>query len=157
MRNRIKTLVLVAVMAVATSLWLPTEAHAQHYGHGYGGYGHGFGYGGYGHGYGDYGGGHGGYQSNDGAFRIEVGPKAFRKNIQVYVDGGHAGVVNDFDGAFQRLHLAPGKHEIELRLDGYKTIQLAIFVSRGSTYHMRGLMEPLALAQLQDSGQEKEG
>ncbi len=145
MRNRIKTLVLVAVMAVATSLWLPTEAHAQHYGHGfgYGGYGHG--YGGYGHGfgYGGYGGGYGGYQSNDGAFRIEVGPKAFRKNIQVYVDGGHAGVVNDFDGFSQRLHLTPGKHEIELRLDGYKTIQLAIFVSRGSTYHMRGLMEPL--------------
>ncbi len=29
MRNRIKTLVLVAAMAAATSLWLPTEAPAQ--------------------------------------------------------------------------------------------------------------------------------
>ncbi|MDA2929606.1 carboxypeptidase-like regulatory domain-containing protein, partial [Acidobacteria bacterium AH-259-O06] len=146
--------VLVAAMVAATSLLLPAEAHAQHYGHGFGhgGYGHGFGYGGYGHGFG-YGGyghgfGYGGYgpnqYSNDGAVRIEVGPKKSRKDIQVYVDEGHAGVVNDFDGAFQRLYLPLGKNEIELRLDGYKTIRLAIFVSPGKTYHIRGQMEPLA-------------
>ena len=149
MRNTIKILVLVAVMAVGASLLLPAEVYAQHYGgHGYGrgfgaygpyGYGHGFG------GYGPYGYGANQY-SNTGAVRIKVDPKESRKEVQVYVDEGHAGDVDDFDGAFQRLYLTPGKHEIELRLDGYKTLQLSIFVSPGNTYHIRGKMEPLAEA-----------
>ncbi len=136
MRNTIKTLVLAVAMAAAISLSLPAEAHAQHYyGHGYG---HGFGYG-YG-GYGPYGYGY----SNEGAVRIEVDPKESREDIQVYVDEGHAGVVDDFDGFFQRLYLPQGKHEIEIRLDGYKTIRLSIFVSLGKTIHIRERMEPLA-------------
>ena len=147
MRKRIKILVLVAAMVAVTSLFLPAEAYAQHYyGPGYGHghrYGYGFGYGGYGHGF-----GYGGYgpnrYSNDGAVRIEVDPKKSREGIQVYVDEGHTGVVDDFDGAFQRLYLPLGKHEIEIRLDGYKSIRLAIFVSPGKTYHIRGQMEPLA-------------
>ncbi len=157
MKNKIKTLVLVAVMTGGISLALPTEADAQY---GYGGYGHGYGYGGYGHGYGyghgfgGYGYGYGGYgpygygysngYSNDGAVRIEVNPKESRKEIEVYVDGGQAGVVNDFDGAFQRLYLSPGKHDVELRLEGYETMEMAIFVSLGKTTHIRGQMEPLA-------------
>lgn len=136
MRNTIKTLVLAVAMAAAISLSLPAEAHAQHYyGHGYG---HGFGYG-YG-GYGPYGYGY----SNEGAVRIEVDPKESREDIQVYVDEGNAGVVDDFDGFFQRLYLPQGKHEIEIRLDGYKTIRLSIFVSLGKTIHIRERMEPLA-------------
>ena len=130
MRNTIKTLVLAVAMAAAISLSLPAEAHAQHYyGHGYG---HGYGYG-YGYGY-----------SNEGAVRIEVDPKESREDIQVYVDEGNAGVVDDFDGFFQRLYLPQGKHEIEIRLDGYKTIRLSIFVSLGKTIHIRERMEPLA-------------
>ena len=145
MRNTIKILALVAAMAAATSL----SAHAGGYygrGFGHGFYGHGY----YGHGYYGRGFGHGGFgrsyygpsrRSNRGAVRIEVEPKNSRKAIQVYVDEGHVGVVNDFDGAFQRLYLAPGKHEIELRLDGYKTIKTAILLRSGSTYHLRGEME----------------
>ncbi len=136
MRNTIKTLVLAGAMAAAISLSLPAEAHAQHYyGHGYG-HGYGYGYGGYspyGYGY-----------SNEGAVRIEVDPKESREDIQVYVDEGHAGVVDDFDGFFQRLYLSPGRHEIEIRLDGYKTIRQSIFVTAGKTTHIRGRMEPLA-------------
>jgi len=143
MRNTIKILVLVGAMAAAISLSLPSEAHAQHhYGHGYG-HGFGHGYGGYGYGYGGYGPYGYGY-SNDGAVRIEVDPKESREDIQVYVDEGLAGVVDDFDGFSQRLYLPPGKHEIEIRLDGYKTIRLSIFVSLGKTTHIRGRMEPLA-------------
>ena len=142
MRNTIKTLVLAAAMVAAISLSLPAEAHAQHYyGHGYGhgyGYGHGFGYGYGGYGPYDYG------YSNEGDVRIEVDPKESREEIQVYVDEGHAGVVDDFDGYFQRLHLPLGKHEIEIRLDGYKTIRQSIFVSPGKTIHIRERMEPLA-------------
>ncbi len=138
MRNTIKTLVLAVAMAAAISLSLPAEAHAQHY------YGHGFGHGyGYGHGYGGYGPYAYGY-SNEGDVRIEVDPKESREEIQVYVDEGHAGVVDDFDGFFQRLNLPLGKHEIEIRLDGYKTIRLSIFVSPGKNTHIRERMEPLA-------------
>ena len=129
---------LLAVMA--------TTGHG-YYGHGYYGhgyYGHGFGYGGYGpYGYGGYGPyGYGANRnSNQGAVRIEVDPKESRDEVEVYVDEAHAGVVDDFDGVFQRLYLPAGKHEIEIRLDGYHTIRMAIFVSPGSTYHVRGRME----------------
>ncbi len=136
MRNTIKTLFLAGAMAAAMSVSLPSEAHAQHYyRHGYG-HGYGYGYGGYGpYGYG---------YSNEGAVRIEVDPKESREEIQVYVDEGHAGVVDDFDGFFQQLYLPLGKHDIEIRLDGYKTIRLSIFVSPGKTIHIRERMEPLA-------------
>ena len=72
-----------------------------------------------------------------------MNPKVARKEIEVYVDEGLAGVVNDFDGAFQRLRLAPGKHEIELRLDGYETRSMTVFVQRGNSFHIRGEMVPL--------------
>ncbi len=149
MRKAIKTLALVAAMAAAITVSLPAKADAQYYGHGYGHayYGHGSGYGGYGgYGYGGYGRyGYGANQySNQGAVRIEVNPKDSRDEIEVYVDEAHAGVVDDFDGAFQRLYLPLGKHEIEIRLDGYQPIRMAIFVSAGSTYHIRGRMESLA-------------
>ena len=151
MRNTIKTLALVAAMAAAITVSLPAKADAQHHSrhrYGRGHYGHGF----YGHGYGGYGyggygyGGYGGYgrYSNSGSVRIEVNPKESREEIQVYVDEAHAGVVNDFDGRFQRLYLPAGKHEIEIRLAGYQTLRMAIFVTVGNTYHIRGRMEPLA-------------
>ncbi len=142
MKNKIGTLVLVTVMTAGISLALPTEAPAQY------GYGHGYGYGGYGYGYGPYGySGYGPYAygySNDGAVRIEVNPKDSREEIRVYVDEGQAGVVNDFDGVFQRLYLSQGQHDVELRLEGYETMQMSIFVSLGKTIHIRGQMEPLA-------------
>ena len=34
------------------------------------------------------------------------------------VDGGYAGIVDDYDGVFQRLDLEPGAHEIEIRTAG---------------------------------------
>ncbi len=154
MRSTIKTLALVAATAAAITVSLPAKADAQHHGrghhgrghHGRGHYGHGYyGHRYYGHGYGGYGAyGYGANRSsNYGAVRIEVNPKESRKEIQVYVDEAHVGVVNDFDGRFQRLNLPAGKHEIEIRLGGYQTLRMAIFVRPRSTYHIRGRMEPL--------------
>ena len=148
MQNTIKTLALVAAMTTMVTVSLPAKADARYhyrhrYGHGY--YGHG--YGGYGRyaygGYGSYGYGANRY-ANNGAVRIEVNPKESRDEIEVYVDEAHAGVVDDFDGFFQRLYLPAGKHEIEIRLGGYQTLRMAIFVSPGNTHHIRGRMEPLA-------------
>jgi PEGA domain len=81
------------------------------YGYPYYGYGDGYGY--Y-PGYGGYGyvapGGYAGY----GGVRIQGAPR----NAEVYVDGGYAGIVDDYDGVFQRLDLEPGSHEIEVRSNG---------------------------------------
>ena len=139
MRNAIMSFAFVAAIAAAAFLSFPADADAQHYyRHGYYGHRYGHGYGGYG----PYGYGANGY-ADSGAVRIEVNPKESREDIRVYVDEAHAGVVDDFDGFSQRLYLPPGKHEIEIRLDGYETLRLAIFVSPGNTYHIRGDMEPL--------------
>ena len=49
-----------------------------------------------------------------GGIRIQGAPR----NAEVYVDGGYAGIVDDYDGVFQRLDLEPGSHEIEIRTAG---------------------------------------
>ncbi|MFN8093866.1 MAG: PEGA domain-containing protein [Vicinamibacteria bacterium] len=61
---------------------------------------------------------------------------------EVYVDGYYAGVVDEFDGIFQRLHVAPGPHEITLRLDGFETWSGEIFAAPGSTVNLRHYMRP---------------
>ena len=147
MRHVLRTLALFAVISTGVLVFSPATADAQHHGgHGYGGYGHG--YGGYGHGYG-YGGygpyGYGGYRdASTGDVRIEVSPKGARDEIEVYVNEARAGVVDDFDGFTQRLYLAEGEYEIELRLPGYKPLRASIFVARGNTYKLRGQLEALA-------------
>ena len=159
MRHVLRTMAVLAVISAGVLVFSPATADAQHYGgHGYGGYGHGYGYGGYGlygyggyggYGYGGYGGygpyGYGGYRdASTGSVRIEVSPKGARGEIAVYVDEAHAGVVDDFDGFFQRLYLAEGEHVIELRLPGYKPLVSSIFGARGNTYNLRGQLEALA-------------
>jgi hypothetical protein len=52
---------------------------------------------------------------------------------EVYVDGYYAGIVDDFDGAFQRLYLTPGDHEITLRLDGFRTWGARIYAEPYTT------------------------
>src|SRR2546425_728037 len=77
----------------------------------------------------------------DGAsIRIEVKPK----DAQVYIDGYYAGVVDDFDGVFQRLHVSPGEHELVLHLDGYRAVHQKMNLAPGSTYKVRYTMERLA-------------
>jgi len=68
-------------------------------------------------------------QSDRGSIRVLVDPP----DARVYVDGYYAGVVDDFDGLFQRLHVAPGRHEIEVKLAGYKTYRVRVYVGSGST------------------------
>ena len=62
----------------------------------------------------------------DASVRLEVKPK----QAEVYVDGYYAGIVDDFDGTFQRLHVPPGAHEIELWLDGYRTVRQQVHLTR---------------------------
>ncbi len=144
MRKRISTLALTAALVAVAFVSLPSEALAQ-YGHHYGhGFGHGFyGYGGYGL-YGPYGPyGYGTYLSNDGNIRIEIDPKFLRDEAQVYVNEAYVGDVADFDGFFQGLTLPPGEYNIEVRLDGYQTLNTRVFVRRGDTYKIRESLKPI--------------
>ncbi len=72
--------------------------------------------------------------------RLEVTPK----NTEVYVDGYYSGIVDDFDGTFQRLHVQPGQHEIVLYLKGYRTIKQTINLGPGADYKVRQKMVKLA-------------
>ena len=58
---------------------------------------------------------YGGYPyAYDSSLRLQVTPR----EAEVFVDGYYAGIVDDFDGAFQRLTLEVGPHRIELDAQG---------------------------------------
>jgi hypothetical protein len=104
-----------------------------YYGYGYGyPYAYGYSYGGYyPYGYGGYGGyGASGYRGDVyGGIRIQ----GASRGAQVYVDGYYAGIVDDFDGAFQRLSLEEGPHTIELRAPGFPPLTYDVNVQPGQT------------------------
>ncbi len=79
-----------------------------------------------------------GYGDRDASVRVQVTPR----EAQVYVDGYYAGIVDDFDGTFQRLHVRRGEHEITLYLEGYRTVRQRIYLS-DDTYKLRYTMERL--------------
>jgi hypothetical protein len=105
------------------------------YGYPYGSYGYGPGYGypyrsygGYGYGGGYYGArGYGGEVY--GSVRIQDAPRG----AQVFADGYYAGIVDDFDGVFQRLDLESGPHQIEIRAPGFPPRQYDVNVPPGQT------------------------
>jgi len=102
------------------------------------GYGYGYPYGyqyGYPYGY-PYRYGYGAWSSA----RIEVKPR----DAQVYVDGYFVGIVDQFDGVFQRLDVPAGGHEIAIYLPGYRTYRERTYFQPGESYHYKANLEPLA-------------
>ncbi len=84
---------------------------------------------------------YGAYRVDPGAsLRLEVKPK----EAEVYVDGFYAGIVDDFNGTFQRLSVTPGEHQIELFLDGYRTVHQKLYVTPRKTLNVKYSMERLA-------------
>ena len=77
-------------------------------------------------------------------YRAEVRIQATPRDAAVYVDGFYAGVVDDFDGAFQRLPLTPGGHRIELFMEGFRTVRKNLYLQSGSTMKMHETLLPLA-------------
>jgi PEGA domain-containing protein len=73
------------------------------------------------------------------AMRIEVTPH----EAEVYLDGYYAGIVDDFNGAFQRLRARPGQHEIVLYLDGYRTVHQKLYLTPKNTIKVKYAMERL--------------
>lgn len=83
------------------------------------------------------------YVEPDSSLRINVQPK----DASVYVDGYFAGRVRDFDGAFQRLHVIPGEHEIVVYLEGYRSLRQKLYLGPNGTRTIKGSLERLAVGE----------
>jgi hypothetical protein len=86
------------------------------------------------------------YLAPDASVRVEVKPS----DAEVFVDGYYAGIVDDFDGLFQRLHVAPGEHEIELYLQGYRTVKQKLYLAPNNTFKVKYSMEKLGAGEAQE-------
>jgi hypothetical protein len=77
----------------------------------------------------------GGFSTFDiGELRLDVSPR----HAQVYVDGYFAGTVDDFDGAFQGIRLAPGAYRIDIVAPGYETQTFDVRITPGQKIRYRG-------------------
>lgn len=109
----------------------------------YGGYGSYYGGGYYGGGY--YGGGYsgsGGYSQSyrdSGALRLKLKPR----EAQVFIDGYFVGVVDSFDGVFQKLQLDGGGHQVEVKAEGYEPLTFDVLITPGETVTYKGEMVPV--------------
>ena len=63
-------------------------------------------------------------------------------NAQVYIDGYFVGVIDSYDGAFQRLSVEAGPHRVELRAEGFEPVQFEVMVTPGETITYKGEMKP---------------
>ncbi|MDQ3069369.1 MAG: hypothetical protein M3R55_06535 [Acidobacteriota bacterium] len=81
-----------------------------------------------------------GYQKRDdrdydiGSLRLKVDPA----QGEVFVDGLYRGMVDEFDGVFQRLKLEAGAHRVEIRAPGFRTLAFDVLVTPGETTTYRG-------------------
>jgi len=72
--------------------------------------------------------------------RIEVTPR----DAEVYLDGYLVGVVDNFDGTFQRLRVPYGEHSIAIYFQGYRTIEQKMLFRPGESYKIKQAMVALA-------------
>lgn len=68
-----------------------------------------------------------------GDVRVQAQPR----NAAVYVDGYYAGVVDNFDGTFQRLTIEAGRHQIELNSPGLPPQFFDVYVDPARTTTIR--------------------
>jgi len=94
-----------------------------------------------------YGYGRSSYGYRTGSLRLMVEPNQAR----VYVDGYYAGIVDDFDGLFQRLNISPGRHEIMFKLDGFRTYRVRVYVPLDQTVKVHYRMVPGSGAEVDEA------
>ena len=112
------------------------------FGVGYGsGYYDAYGYRRYGRPYGYYPYTYGGYADTyySGSLRLKIQPRFG----DVLVDGYYVGLVNDFDGVFQRLRLEEGPHFIEIHEPGFEPLEFKVLILPGETITYEGYLTPL--------------
>lgn len=79
------------------------------------------------------------YSSYWASARLEIKPR----NAQVFVDGYYVGLVDEFDGVFQRLDLPTGAHELAIYLPGYQSYRQKTLFRPGEGYHYKAVLQPL--------------
>jgi hypothetical protein len=73
-----------------------------------------------------------------GDVRLQVRPR----DAAVFVDGYYAGIVDDFDGVFQRLTLTVGPHEIAIEAPGLQPQVYNVYVDPARTVDVRADLSP---------------
>jgi hypothetical protein len=121
-------------------IWVPGGYYGGgYYPWGYGGFGVGSYYGGYYDPW--YSGGYQPYYRGydyDGRLRLKVKPR----EAEVFVDGYFAGIVDEFDGFFQRLRIEPGPHRVEVREEGYEPLTFDVLIQRDRTITYTAELKP---------------
>jgi hypothetical protein len=133
------------VVVPAPRVIYPRSAYPRRYGNGgnfsvYFGVGSGYRYGSpySGRVYGYRGPVYGGARRYYGDVRLQVRPR----DAAVYVDGYYAGIVDDFDGVFQRLTLEVGPHEVMIERPGFEPQVYNIYVDPTRTVDVRADLYP---------------
>jgi hypothetical protein len=72
-----------------------------------------------------------------GGVSLEISPN----NAAVYVDGGYAGIVADFDGTRQPLTLMAGTHRIEVQAAGLAPLVFDVNVQPGQVIPYQGQLQ----------------
>lgn len=87
-----------------------------------------------------------GYFDYRSSLRIQNTPP----EAEVFVDGYFVGIVDDFDGWAQRLHLEPGEHEIAIYLEGFRTRRTPMLFRPDQSYKLNLGLEPLGPGEAQE-------
>ena len=98
-----------------------------------------YGYNPYGYGYNPYGYGGSADDYYTGSLRLKVKPRF----SEVFVDGYYVGLVNDYDGIFQRLRLEEGPHHIEIHEPGFEPLGFDVLILPRETITYEGYLIPL--------------
>ncbi len=78
------------------------------------------------------------YDPYVGFLRLKVKPRW----AEVYVNGYYVGVVNHFDGVFQRLRLPEGPHRIEIRHPDHQPIEIEVLIVAGAKVTYEARLQP---------------
>jgi len=76
-------------------------------------------------------------QANTGGLSFDITPS----NAEVFVDGQDVGQVGQFTATSQPLGLTPGRHHVEIRADGYRTIDFDANIIAGQVIPYQGALE----------------
>jgi hypothetical protein len=74
-----------------------------------------------------------------GGVALEITPG----DATVYVDGGYAGLVHDFDGTERTLTLTTGHHRVEISAPGFEPMMFEVDTVPGQIIPYRGDLQPI--------------
>src|SRR4029078_1896337 len=76
-------------------------------------------------------------QQSEGGVSFEITPG----NAEVFIDGSFAGTAGEFDPSSQPLGVSVGRHRVEIRASGYRTMTLDADVRPGEVIPFRGTLQ----------------